>query len=345
MKLTTQFKLFASVTAILTAGLIGCHIHRGGHISRRAAPEAPRRVEPLPLAPAPYESNQPLLIPPQSQVPPADDELPVPSAGLGTIQRMSFSSCSSCSTCSTGCSTPCGSCNDICYDCSPSWRARFINRTNEKLTALHCRTRQFLSSLKSGGCSSCSVCDTGCFSSCDPCCSSGMAMDGFVVSDCTMPSPCCSPCMTSPCGMSPCGMSTGVWSPVSQPMMPQGYYPQQYPQMPMQAPCNCQQGQAGMSYPGYGAMPQGYAAMPQQGYAPQMQPGYPAMAPQGYGMQPGAQPPMPQQYQYQYPPQQRAPQVAPIPAPVPQTTGLLEPGHSQPNYTQPAAVAPRSGLQ
>lgn len=315
MKFTSRFKLFASATAVLTAGLIGCQIHRGAQEPQPIAPEAPRYIEPLP------DAQQPLL-PPAAQVPPAEDELPVPSAGLSPIQRMCYTSCSSCpSSCDVSCCDPC---------CTPSFGSRLkahLSGTGSKMSALHCRTKQFMSALNpfSSGCSSCNVCDPCCSPcmSCDPCCS-----DGFVVSDVAMP--CSTGCGTwAPGGY---GMQSGVWAPSAQPMMaPQGYFPQQYPQMPAQAPCHCQQGQAGMMHPGYAQMPyMGYGPMNQMGNPNYQQ--YPQMAQPGYGMQPMQQP-VGQYYQHS--------QQVPVTAPA----QPMAPGHTQPNYSQPTAVGPRSGLQ
>lgn len=309
MLLSPRIKLIASACAVVTAGVIGCHLDRTpqmpDHAPRSVAPEAPRHLEPLPQ---PILPEPALVSPPQALVPPVEDESAVPSAGLSPIQRMCFTS--SCSTCCPSTCAPCCS--------QPGLLSRMVSNAN----GWHHQTKNFFRSLNpfGGGCSSCSSCDpccSPCVSCCDPC--GGVIHEGVVVSDVTMGcGPTCGP-SCGPWAPSGCGANAGVWAP-SGPM----YYPQPYQQVPMQAPCNCQRGQAMMQPATWGGMPpQGYAQYPQYPQqpmaVPQYQPAY-------------AQPQMvPAQPQHSY--------VSPAPASQP----MASPGHSQPNYTPPMAVAPNAG--
>lgn len=308
MKFTFRTRFIAAASMTLAAGLIGCQIHRS-HTSHQPSvrSELIHTAEPLPLDgnALPRSNNQTPILVPQTQLPPADDEDPVPSAGLSPIQRMCFSSCSSCNTGCSSCTTSCSPCSPGLFD----HMRQKMARSQCKMNSVRSRFHDLLAELNplSGSCSSCSPCGSPCGSSCET------VMDGFVIDDG------CSSNMWMPgSGCSPCASNSGMWMPASYPNMAyqQPMSPQYPPMNPGQPPCNCR-GEQHFQQPTYA--PQ-YPQAQQPYYPPQPQAQYNPQPHPQYGSQPqpqyNPQPQYSQQPQYAHP-QPSGPQYQPTyPTPV-----------------------------
>lgn len=271
MKLSFRFRSLAAAGVTLTAGLIGCQINRCHNCHEQGRSEFVVPVEPMPISndKLPSDSQPTPLLVPQSQVPPSEDEVPVPTAGLTPIQRTCFITRNACAPACSTCPTSCG----------PSCGMGFLDHMHAKMARSQCKMNAVRSRFHDlmvelspcnscSSCQTCSPCNSGC-SSCDTVID-GYASGDFGYGNGAWAAPAYS------------AYDRGMWTPTTYGPMNYGpqYQAAYQPSQMIQPPCNCRQNQQQIPQQ-YGYAPQQY----QQPYAPQQpyyQPQYAPPIQQGY---------------------------------------------------------------